>query len=208
MNVPKLMLVTPPYIEANHKAFHLTVKACQCGVSAVQLRAKDRDSRHLLGLAAQLRKITSDTGTFFTVNERLDIALAVNADGIHLPEGGLPPEVAKRLNPRFVVGVSVHSLNAGLRAEKEGADYVVFGPIFHTPSKMVYGHPQGVHKLKEMVERLSIPVIAIGGISPFHAQECLEVGAHGVAAIGAFTLTSDVQKTIDKFLCCLDDPKK
>ena len=200
MKIPRLMLITDGSIEANPLAIDKIRSACENGLPALQLREKQTESRKLWELAGMLREITAKHGVFFTINERIDIALAVEADGVHLPEKSLSAQVAKRLKPSLIVGISVHSEEAALRAEQEGADYLLFGPVFQTPSKMPYGNPQGLDHLKKITSRISIPVIAVGGIAPLHVRGCMEAGAHGVAAIGAFMQACDLKETINEFL--------
>jgi thiamine-phosphate pyrophosphorylase len=200
VNIPKLMLITDGQLDKNPTAINTISSACQNGLTAVQLREKHLDARPLWTLANALREITARYQSFFSINDRVDIALAVGADGVHLPEAGLSPKVPKKLKPSLIVGVSVHSLEMGIRAEQEGADYILFGPIFQTASKKGLGSPQGLAALEKMAKSLSIPVIAVGGITPFEAQRCIEAGAHGVAAVGAFTQTQDVKSTVADFL--------
>jgi len=134
---------------------------------------------------------TDGTSARVLVNDRLDVALAANAAGVHLGEKSLPLEVvcewrrsAGRLD--FLIGVSCHSLETARAAERGGADYIFFGPVFATPSKAAYGAPQGVERLREVCASISIPVAAIGGVSLENARECIAAGAAGIAAIRMF----------------------
>jgi thiamine-phosphate diphosphorylase len=136
------------------------------------------------------------------VNDRLDVAIAERADGVHLGENSIPPAAARRLiqtaqekkiiAEHFIVGVSCHSLVSAKAAEAAGADYIYFGPIFPTPSKGTYGEPQGLARLAEVCCTLSIPVLAIGGISEANARNCLDSGAAGIAAIRLFQDTTNL----------------
>ena len=200
MKIPKLMLITDGSLEADSSAIDIIISACRSGLPAIQLREKSMETRKLWELAAMLHQKTSEYKTFFSINDRIDIAIALNADGIQLSEKSLPPQIAKKLNPSLMVGVSVHSLEMGQRAEQEGADYLVFGPIFDTPSKRAFGPPQGLSQLKKMTSTLSIPVLAVGGITPLNAKSCIEAGAHGVAAINVFMQSQDIKATIHDFL--------
>jgi thiamine-phosphate pyrophosphorylase len=141
------------------------------------------------------------------VNDRLDVALAERAGGVHLGENSLPPEEAKRLLasqavqtlPRdFLIGVSCHSLEAAKYAASAGADYIFFGPVFATPSKASYGAPQGLGRLAKACGSVSIPVLAIGGISLENAASCFSVGAAGIAAIRLFQDSSDPAELVRK----------
>lgn len=130
------------------------------------------------------------------VNDRFDIAIAEQAGGVHLGENSIPAAEAKRLlqissaaqslRENFLVGVSCHSLEAAQSAASDGADYIFFGPIFATPSKAAYGAPQGLNRLAEVCRSVSIPVLAIGGITLENTASCLSAGAAGIAAIRLF----------------------
>jgi thiamine-phosphate pyrophosphorylase len=160
--------------------------AAAAGVDWVQIREKDLPGRELLGLA---RGAVEATAARIIVNDRLDVALAAGAAGVHLGHESVPAaEVVKWCRAGnafagFLVGVSCHSLKDAKEAEMEGADYVIFGPVFETPSKAAFGTPQGVAALAEVCAAIRIPVIAIGGIHEKNAQECLRRGAAGIAAI-------------------------
>jgi thiamine-phosphate pyrophosphorylase len=134
---------------------------------------------------------THETGTRVLVNDRLDVALAANAAGVHLGENSLPLEAVsgwRRASGRldFLIGVSCHSLEAARAAERGAADYIFFGPVFETPSKAAFGAPQGIESLREICTAVQIPVLAIGGINLENARACLAAGAAGVAAIRLF----------------------
>jgi thiamine-phosphate pyrophosphorylase len=140
---------------------------------------------------------TQETGARILVNDRLDVALAANAAGIHLGEKSLPLETVaewRRSSGRtdFQIGVSCHSLEAARAAERGGANYIFFGPVFATPSKAAFGAPQGVERLREVCAVVKIPVLAIGGINLENARECINAGAAGVAAIRLFQDAADV----------------
>lgn len=132
------------------------------------------------------------------VNDRLDVALAAQAGGVHLGEKSLPPEEAQRLvrtldrEKNFLIGVSCHSLEAAKAAERGGADYLFFGPVFATPSKAAYGAPQGLKRLGEVCRAVAVSVLAVGGITLENAAACLSVGASGIAAIRLFQNAPDV----------------
>lgn len=184
----------------NSKSLSLIVKsAAKAGVKAVMLREKDLNSKELIALAQSLMKITRPYTTTLLINERLDIALLSNADGLHLPESVLPISSFRRKELNFIIGKSVHSKANAIKAEREGADYVLFGPIFRTPSKIRYGKPQGLNKLKEVCKSVNIPVFAVGGITPQRAGNCLENGAHGVAVIRSIIQSQNIRRTVSEF---------
>lgn len=154
------------------------------GLAALQLRAKHLDGRALLDAARALAPLARRHGALLFVNSRLDVALAAGADGVHLPAAGLPPDVARRLAPRLLIGASTHSLAEARAAAHAGADFVSFGPVYATPSKARYGEPLGLASLAEAVRALAIPVFALGGVTLDTAPACLAVGAR-VACIRA-----------------------
>ena len=166
-------------------------QAVKAGVDWVQIREKDMSGRELAGLVERaMTGVGSDSAVL--VNDRVDVACAVGASGVHLGEHSLPPEDARRLasqcRPRenFIVGVSAHSLEGAMAAQQAGAEYVIYGPVYATPSKANFGQPQGVQRLQEICKRLTIPVLAIGGITLANAGDCLRAGAAGIAAIRLF----------------------
>ena len=177
------------------------------GVDWIQLREKDLSGRDCAALASEaLRRVSRQAShvhgaTCVLVNDRLDVALAEQAGGIHLGEKALPVQEAKRLLlaspvaktlPRgFLVGVSCHSFQAAQSAANAGADYIFFGPVFATPSKAGYGAPQGLKRLTELCNSVSIPVLAIGGITLENAPACFSAGASGIAAIRLFQDSPD-----------------
>ena len=162
-------------------------EAIRVGVDLVQIREKDLPTRDLLELAKAAVDAARETTTRLVVNDRLDVALAARAAGVHLGAQSLPARVVRELVPRdFLVGVSCHSLAETLGAEAGGADYVVLGPIFATPSKLPYGPPLGLAKLREVAARVKIPLLALGGITVERVRACLEAGATGIAGISIF----------------------
>lgn len=156
------------------------------GLRAVQLREKDLAVGRLLELAGALRESTRRHGARLFVNDRADVALAVGADGVQRTEASLPTEALRRITPAdFLIGASVHSLAAAREAAAEGADFLVFGPVYDTPSKRRYGAPQGLAALERVAAGADRPVLAVGGITPARVAEVLAAGAAGVALISA-----------------------
>lgn len=167
-------------------------EALEGGVRAVQLREKDLRSRELFELASELRLITREYGARLLINDRADIALAVDADGIHIGAGSVPVPVARQLLGRQrLIGYSAHSLDEALRAEEEGADLVTFGPVYYTPSKALLGEPVGIDMLAEIVRGLTIPVFALGGVKEENIAEVMAVKTSGIAVISAIVAASD-----------------
>lgn len=158
-------------------------------VPLVQLREKSLSARALYELTTYAATIAKGSTTRLLVNDRFDVARAAGADGVHLTSRSLPPSVVRSIcGSDFVIGVSTHLLEEALNARAEGADFIVFGPVFETPSKRIYGAPQGLERLREVTNALhGFPVLAIGGINRDNAAECLSAGASGIAGISMFT---------------------
>lgn len=161
--------------------------AIDAGVDWIQIREKDLPTRPLLELAVSTVARARKSRTRIFVNDRLDVALAAGAHGIHLGVNSIPTLAACSSAPHGLqVGVSCHSREEAVRAESEGASYIFFGPIFETPSKLRYGPPLGLDRLAEAVTSVKIPVFAIGGITPERIPACWACGAAGIAAIRMF----------------------
>lgn len=180
-------------------------QACRQGIKAVQLREKDLGGRALFTLAGELREITRRWEAKLFINDRTDVALAVGADGVHCRETGMSPANIKNLQSSLVVGSSVHSIEASRRAEQEGADFLLFGPVFYTASKAKYGVPQGVSALQEVVEATAVPVFAVGGITPERARECRSAGAYGVAGISSIMAADSVGTKVNRWKSTLNN---
>lgn len=159
----------------------------------VQIREKSLPARVLYELTVRAVEITRGSKTRLLVNDRVDIALAAGADGVHLTARSLPADVVRNIcGPEFLIGVSTHSLADAQAAQAAGADFVVFGPIFDTESKREFGEPQGLDKLREVTSELGeFPVIAIGGITRENLEACVEAGASGIAGISLFERLGD-----------------
>ncbi|HET7854257.1 MAG TPA: thiamine phosphate synthase, partial [Candidatus Methylomirabilis sp.] len=158
----------------------------QGGARVFQLREKDLEARELTALAERLLQLITPARGFLLINDRIDVALATGADGAHLSQRGLPPAVARRLlGPTRLLGVSCHSLAEAEEAHQGGADFILLGPIFYTPSKASYGPPVGLELLREVRPNIRLPIFAIGGITAARRTEILAAGADGVAVISA-----------------------
>ncbi|MDQ1409475.1 MAG: thiamine-phosphate pyrophosphorylase [Acidobacteriaceae bacterium] len=175
--------------------------AAAAGIDWIQIREKDLSGRELSsltrGAVARTKQISERNrqASRILVNERLDVAYSERAGGVHLGEHSLPVQDVRNWldaksnlaeRDKFMVGVSCHSVQAAASAARDGAGYVFFGPVFATPSKTSFGAPQGLGKLAEVCSSVTIPVLAIGGITPDNAWDCLAVGAAGIAAIRLF----------------------
>lgn len=196
----RLLLVTDRSRARSVPLSEIVSRACRAGVRAVQLRDKHLLARPLLGVAKSLRGITADHGARLLVNDRPDIALAVGADGVHCPENGFPPSIARRILGRWaLVGMSTHSVEAALRAQREGADYILFGPVYGTWSKGTGGSAQGPEAIRRIVSEVDVPVYAVGGITPERAAVCVEHGAAGVAVISAIIGSDGIECIVGRF---------
>jgi len=176
-------------------------RAASAGTNWIQIREKDLSGKELCELVLEVVRRAPGSCRIL-VNDRLDVALAAGAGGVHLGEKSISvPEARRLLHERnlggdFLIGASVHSLDAATTAEAAGADYVIFGPVFETPSKAKFGQAQGTEILAEICRRVSIPVIAIGGITLENAAQCVKAGASGIAAIRMFQDPDDVNAIV------------
>lgn len=181
-------------------------EACAAGLRAVQLREKDLTPREVHELSLAIKPMLDRYGTSLLINDRSDIARAVRATGVHLTSTSLSPAAARTcLLSDQILGVSTHSVAEGLQSEQEGADFLCFGPVFDTPSKHPFGPPQGLENLRELAEAVSLPVFAIGGVTPERAVECIESGAYGVAVISAILAAENIGHAVEAFLRVLPD---
>lgn len=153
------------------------------------------DSLTMLETALKIRSLINKN-TSLIVNERIDIALLTNSAGIHLPGNSFKLKDVIKVFPGKLIGKSVHSVSEAVKAENDGADYLLFGPVFRTPAKIKYGKPQGLKKLKKVCDNVNIPVYAVGGINPMRIKKCTAAGAYGIAGIREFMITGNIRKTI------------
>ncbi|PLX72541.1 MAG: thiamine phosphate synthase [Desulfuromonas sp.] len=191
VDFPLYLISDRQQLAPGRKLTEVLESALQGGVPAIQLREKDLPADQLYRLAIELRRLTSRYGARLLINERIDLALAVEADGVHLPGHSLPIPVARKLlGSQRLIGVSTHHLDEIDKACQQGADFVTFGPVFATPSKACYGPPQGLAALREACRSNLIPVFALGGIKSEHQAVIRSSGAAGIALISAI-LTAD-----------------
>ncbi len=167
-------------------------KALAGGAAMIQLRHKSASGSDLYCWALEIQKLCRTHNAIFIVNDRLDIALAVNADGVHLGQQDLPAEAARKLFGKSkIIGISVSSVAEAEEAVRTGCDYVGLGHIFPTPSKKKLGQPLGPNAITEISQRLPVPVIAIGGITGANVCEVIRAGATGIAVISAVAASAD-----------------
>jgi len=171
----------------------ITEKLCAGGAKILQLRAKDLPSRDFLVLAQEVRKICRRSGCLLIVNDRADIALAVDADGVHVGQEDLPLKAARKvLGPNKIIGVSTHDLQQARAAEHDGADYVGFGPMYGTTTKATGYTARGLDQLREIRAMVRLPIVAIGGITTERALATLTAGADAVAMISDLVLAKNI----------------
>jgi thiamine-phosphate pyrophosphorylase len=195
-------------LDAREALLHMMEEAAAAGVDWIQIREKDLSGKDCVALTSAVLQCAArpsankDGPTRILVNDRLDVALSEGAGGVHLGENGLPVEEARKLadsrirSRDFLIGVSCHSLEAATAAAKGGAHYIFFGPVFATPSKATYGAPRGLVRLAEVCRAVSLPVVAIGGVTLSNSASCVSAGASGIAAIRLFQDAQDVASLV------------
>lgn len=197
LSAPILCFVTDRTRCDDRRLIRRLRSALSAGVDIIQIREKTTPTDELWRFARQVLDLPRQRDQKIILNDRLDIALACGFDGVHLGGTSFPlPVVRRRVPCDFIVGVSIHQVKEAVQAERDGANYVIFGPVFATPSKLKYGPPQGIPELQRVARSLSIPVLAIGGISLANFSDCLEAGAAGIAAISLFQDSPDVKQTL------------
>ncbi len=186
------------FAEKKERIIHLVKIAVETKVSFVQIREKQIPARMVYELAARAVKLAANSATKILINDRADIALAANADGVHLTAESLAAEVIRSNFPvGFIIGVSAHTLEKAAAARKQGADFATFSPIFPSPEK---GAPQGIKRLKTVCHRLKpFPIIALGGVDETNLAEVLQAGASGFAAIRFLNDEKNLRKLNEKF---------
>lgn len=173
-------------------------QAVACGVEVVQYRNKNAETREMYEEALMLKEICCDA--VFLINDRIDIALAVDADGVHLGQSDMPYAAARKmLGPKKIIGITVHNLAEALEAQALGADYLGVSPIYQTATKSDAGKPAGIALIEEIRARVHIPLIAIGGINLANAPEVVKAGADGLCAISAVVAKENAGDEIKKF---------
>ena len=196
-----LYLVTDRNQTGGRDLLWVLERALEGGVRAVQLREKDLGGRELFILAEKTKRLCERYQANLFVNDRVDVALGVDADGVHLGGDSMPVRAARELlGAEKLIGVSTHSINEASEAEREKADFILFGPVYFTASKAAYGEPQGLGRLKKVVEKISLPVYAIGGVKVGNIAEVKETGVRGIALISAVLSASDPRAATRRIL--------
>jgi len=196
-----LYLVTDRNQTGGRDLLWVLERALEGGVRAVQLREKDLGGRELFVLAEKTKRLCERYQANLFVNDRVDVALGVDADGVHLGGDSMPVRAARELlGAEKLIGVSTHSIKEAREAEQEKADFILFGPVYFTASKAAYGEPQGLGRLKKVVEKISLPVYAIGGVKVGNIAEVKETGVRGIALISAVLSASDPRAATRRIL--------
>ncbi len=181
-------------------------EAISGGARLVQYRETGAERYKMYETAVLLRQITTRHGVTLIINDFIDLALAVKADGVHLGQDDLPLWVARRLlGKEVIIGISTHSLGEAIAAELEGADYIGFGPIFHTQTKVSSYKPVGVEAISEVKKQVAIPLYAIGGITLSALPTVISAGADGVAVISAVAVSGEIRSNVAQWIVLLND---
>ena len=190
----RLLLVTDRQQTKGRPLVSVLAQAFKAGRPSIQLRERDLCAKELLALADEIQQLTGPRGVQLVINDRLDVALSLEGAGVHLRSNSLPVSVARRLiGPRRVLGASVHSVKEAVEADASGADYIVLGPIYDTPSKQRYGPPLGLSALEGAARAVRVPIVGIGGVTAARARDMRLAGAFGVAVVTAVLSADDVE---------------
>lgn len=201
----RLLLVTDRHQIHGRSLITVLSHAIHAGVQAIQLRERDLSTGELLSLAGDIQAMATPGGVSLIINDRVDLAMALGLDGVHLRADSLPSHSVRQIiGPRRLIGVSTHSAEDVRHANHGCVDYVVLGPIFDTPSKRSFGPPLGLDLLAEVCRNSSIPVFAIGGITCERVCDVRQAGAHGVAVIGAVLTRDNIGAAVREFTRALE----
>ncbi|HKT34961.1 MAG TPA: thiamine phosphate synthase [Nitrospira sp.] len=189
----RLLIVTDRQQTKGRPLVSLLAEAVKAGNPTIQIRERDLCAKDLLALAEEILTVARRRRSQVLINDRLDVALSLDGVGVHLRSNSLPVSVARRIIGRHrLLGASVHSVSEAIHAQNGGADYVVLGPIYETPSKQPYGPPLGLSTLEEAVRVVRVPIIGIGGVTAVRARDIRAAGAFGVAVVTAVLGADDV----------------
>ncbi|MEW6455766.1 MAG: thiamine phosphate synthase [Acidobacteriota bacterium] len=203
-----LYLVTDNTIIGERDFFEVIKEAVEAGVTIVQLREINISDREFIAKANKLKEILSAKNIPLIINNRCDIASAVNAEGVHLGQNDLPIEYARKiLGKRKIIGVSANNVEEAIEAQNKGADYIAAGPIFFTPTKVDIRTPIGLDGLEKMRRYVKAPLIAIGGINRENVREVIKRGVDGVAVVSAIMASSEPYKATKELLKIIEETK-
>jgi len=193
--ISNLYVITGEEFSKGRSTAQVVEQALKGGAQVIQLREKKYSTAKLIELGKQLRKLTLEYQATFIVNDRVDVALAVDADGVHLGQDDMPlADARKLLGTKKIIGISVDNLVEAKKAEKTGADYIGVGPIFPTNSKDDAAAPLGLDTLKDIAQNITIPIVAIGGINTTNVSQVIKAGADAISVISAIVSAADIEK--------------
>jgi thiamine-phosphate pyrophosphorylase len=193
--IGKLHILTDVQLQSRYSHAELTRLALTGGADTIQLRQKTGSTREMIEIAQQMKRLCEESGVVFVVNDRVDVALASGADGVHLGQDDFPIALARELlGQESIIGGSAGSVEEARKCVSEGADYVGFGPVYPTTSKEDAGPAGGLGLLQQVVQAIPLPVIAIGGVDEENTHNVMQAGAHGIAVISA--------------VCCQENPEQ
>jgi thiamine-phosphate pyrophosphorylase len=200
LTLPPVYAILDPEQTKSRPAEFVLQRLLAGGATIVQLRVKSSPARDFFALARAARAQTRAAGCRLIVNDRIDIALACDADGVHLGQEDLPLAAGKKLMGRRIVGISTHDIHQAIEAEQNGADYIGFGPMFGTATKDTGFSPRGVDLLKKVRDAVKIPIVAIGGIHEQNVEQVWQAGAESAAMIGDILGADDVAAKVARLL--------
>ena len=192
------VLISYLFFYKEEEILHLTRNIIKGGADVIQLRVANKSDKEFLSIATKIKKLTCKSKIPLIINNRLDIALAIDAEGIHLGQDDLPIESARKIAPQKLIGKSTHSLKEALKVTKEPADYISIGPIFHSPTKPNLS-PIGLNLIPQIKKKVKIPLVAIGGINLNNIKQVLKAGVEGVAICSAITKAKNPKVATRKF---------
>jgi len=197
----RLLVVTDRHQTNGRPLVPLLQRVLTAGIAAIQLRERDLSIRELLTLAREVQAVTASYRSQLLINDRIDVALALDGVGVHLRSNSLPVSVARQLlGGQRLLGISVHTIEEAVQAESQGADYIILGPIYETPSKQMFGPPLGIHVLENACGLVRIPIIGIGGVTAVRAREMRRAGAFGAAVITSILGATEVESATRELL--------
>jgi thiamine-phosphate pyrophosphorylase len=197
----RLLLVTDRRQTKGRPLVPLLQRVLTAAAPAIQLRERDLSARELMTLAREVQALTASHRSQLLINDRIDVALALEGVGVHLRSKSLPVPVARQmLGAQRLLGISVHAVEEAVQAESQGVDYIVLGPIYETPSKQMFGPPLGIHTLEKACKLVRVPILGIGGVTAARAREMRRAGAFGAAVITAILSATDVESAASELL--------